>query len=189
MGKSSWNSGSLLRAEQSGNLDGNASNRVFQISYNPDADDDIVMDETYSPNTDNVEELITNKPIVINEYKITVASNDLVVLHQYYGDLLGDSNMYNWNTTVADFHRGLKQWVLCPGAKQAYEDTSGINSMEHSNQYATRSLSFKRRKGARPITLSKNKGGAFGFTVSNLSGNEDAFYWCLVEIKDWAILD
>jgi len=189
MGKSSWNSGSLLRAEQSGNLDANASNRIFQISYNPAVDDDSAMDENYDPNFLNTEELFTNKPIIIKEYKVTVASNDLVVLHQYYGDLSGASNIYNWNTTVSDFHRGLKQWVLVPGAKQKYEDIEGLNSMEHSNMYATRSLTFKQRKGARPITLSKNKGSAFGFTISNLSGNDNAFFWACVEIKKWKILD
>jgi hypothetical protein len=191
MGKSSWSTGSLLRAEQSGNLDANVSNRIFQIAYSPDYDTDMTMDwkSTESPNVSGDETLLVNKPIIINEYKVTVASNDLVMLHQYYGDIDEYAELLAWNTTSPTFHRGLKQWTMCPGGKQKYIDTSGVNSLEHSNMYATRSLTFKRKKGARPIQLSKNKGSCFGMSVSNLSGNDDAFFWACVEIKKWKILD
>ena len=199
MGKSSWNSGPLMRAEVSGNLDANQSNRIFSLKYDADYDDDSVMDSNYGPNSLNLEELLTNKPIVINEYKLTVASNDLVVIHQYYGDKLLEANIQPWNTSENDFHRSLKQWTMVPGSKQkfatSWEDEAlletdiDVMSFGHSNQYAVRSIGCKRRNGARPITLSKNKGSLFGCTVSNLSGNNDAYYYAIMEVTDWAILD
>lgn len=200
MGKSSWTHGHLIRAEQSGNLGSNASNRIFEIYFDESLDPDVAIEgAAYVPNTDiNREQFPTDKPIAIKEYKVTVASNDLVVLHQYYGD---ENHTYSWNTTQRAFHSGLKQWVMIPGAKQKYLDTSGINSIEHSNQYAVRTLHFdtdyiKRKgkkgywkNGLRPIILSRNKGKTFGFTVSNLSGNDDGFFYAIVEIKRWSVLD
>lgn len=201
MGKSSFTSGPLIRAEQSGNLDGNESNRIFRLTYDHDEDDDNTISNGGSqgaPNDQNSETLITNAPLIIKEYKVTVAANDLVMLHQYYGD---ENVPFQWNTSMPDFHPALKQWVMCPGAKQKYMDNEGLNTLEHSNQYAVRTLHFdtdyiKRRgkkgywkNGLRPIVLSKNRGKEFGFTVSNLSGNDNAFFYCVVEIKRWSILE
>lgn len=160
------------------------------------------------PNTGNDELLFTNKPLAIKEYKVTVASNDLVMLHQYYGPT---GHTPNWNTQLTEFHEGLKQWVMVPGAKQEYatrwQDGSVLDGeidvlhTEHQNQYAVRTLHFdtdyiKRRgkkgywkNGLRPIVISKNKGQVFGLTVSNLSGNADAFFYAVIEIKRWSLLD
>lgn len=197
MGRSNWTNGRLLRAEQSGNLDGNESNRIFQLEFVTEGDNDsMISGGGKIPNTGNSELIFTNKPMAIKEYKVTVASSDLVALHQYYGPT---GHTPNWNTTLTEFHEGLKQWKLVPGAKQKYVDTS--NNLQHSNQYAVRTLHFdtdyiKRRgrkgywkNGLRPIVISKNKGQVFGFTVSNLSGNEDAFFYAVVEIKRWSLLD
>lgn len=212
MAVSNWEKGRLLRTEFSGNLDGNQSNGIFKIEYDQDLDDDVThfQDGNEIPNIANTEVLFTNKPLIIKEYKITVASNDLVMVHQYYGDK-ADPLEY-WNTTNAEFHRGLKQYKMVPGGKQVYPiewqadslplNVDGVDVTEtaHSNNYAVRTIHFDtdyiKRKGKkgyyknnlRPIVLSKNKGNMFGFTVSNISGNDDAFFYAFVEIKRWSTL-
>ena len=190
-----------MRAEQSGNLDGNESNVILRIEYSGKLDNDSAhfQEGDRLPNTQNEERLYTNAPLVINEYKITVASNDLVMVHQWFGDLEDVNEISVWNTTYESFHHGLKNWTMVPGSKDyrntRWQDGSVLDGeidvlgTAHSNEYAVRSLTFKKRKGSKsPIVLSKNRGGCFGFTVSNISGNEDAFYYAVVEIKDWATL-
>ena len=212
MGKSNWTHGRLIRAEQSGNLDGNESNRIFEMQFDRTLDPDTAISgDNPIPNTNTSREVWTSDvPLVIKEYKVTVASNDLVMLHQYYGDA---QQIYEWNTTNEKFHGGLKQWVMIPGAKQKYPvewqadslpfnaDGVDVTDIEHTNQYAVRTLHFdtdyiKRRgkkgywkNGLRPIVLSQNKGKRFGFTVSNLSGNDNSFFYAVVEIKRWSLLD
>lgn len=211
MGKNSWTHGRLIRSEQSGNLDGNESNRIFELQFDRSLDPDSAIEgDDAIPNLANSEMLMSDKPIAIKEYKVTVACNDLLMLHQYYGD---ENQIYEWNTTNELFHSGLKQWVMIPGAKQKYavewqrdalpENIDGVDvtELEHTNQYGIRTLHFdtdyiKRRgkkgywkNGLRPIILSQNKGKRFGFTVSNLSGNANAFFYAVVEIKRWSILD
>jgi hypothetical protein len=199
MGKNSWNSGPILRAEQSGTLAANGSNRITLITYDQDFDTDDCIDSTYGSNTANTETLKVNKPLCINEYSLTVATNDLCVIHQFYGHKELGSKLWNWDTAEADFHRGLKQWAMVPGSKQKYpmswedegvlETDIDVLTLGHSNMYAVRTIGFKKRKGARAIKLSKNKGSIFGTTVSNLSGNADTFFYAVMEIKDWALLD
>lgn len=204
MAISSWTHGKIIRAEQSGNLDGYESNQLLAIKYAQDADNDTTLldPSTRLPNVNNSESLWTNRPMKIMEYKITVASNDLVVLHQFYGD---SNHSPDWDTTDATFHKGVKQWRMVPGSKQKYIDPDG--HLQHSNQYATRTIHFDTdwiqprnkfgkptgkgfwKNNLRPITLSKNKGHKFGFTVSNFSGNEDAFFKAVIEIKRWKIID
>ena len=90
MAKNSWNNGRIIRAEQSANLDANDSNRIFQITYDYGLDDDvggnIVGGTGFPPNTANLQDFFTSQPIIIKEYEVTVAADDLVMVHQYYGD-------------------------------------------------------------------------------------------------------
>ena len=89
---------------------------------------------------------------MIKEYTFTVAGNDLMAMHQYYGD---DSQIYEWNTSNESFHKGIKQWKLIPGSKvstpQAWERDSllaaGVGqidttSFKVNNQYAARTIHF-----------------------------------------------
>lgn len=209
MGKSNWTNGRLLRAEQSGNLNANSSNRLFQLEFVNEADtDSTIAGGGKVPNTNNSEHLFTDVPMAIKEYKVTVATSDLCVLHQFYGPT---GQTPNWNTSLTEFHEGLKQWKMVPGSKQKYpirwqngSITDGeidVLNTAHSNHYAIRTLHFdtdyiKRRgkkgywkNGLRPIILSKNKGQVFGFTISNLSGNSDTFFYAIVEIKRWSLLE
>lgn len=192
MGKNSWSNGRIIRAEESANLDANDSNRIFQITYDFGLDDDAggnLVGGPNPPNDINTQDFFVSQPMIIHEYEVTVAATDLVMLHQYYGD---SDQIYEWNVSNETFHRGLKQKVLIPGGGKS----------SSNKQYAVRTLKFdtdyiKGRKGRkgywknglRPIVLSKNKGKRFGFTVSNVSGDNDAFFWAAIEIKRWSILD
>tara|TARA_B100001094_G_C18092017_1_gene750919 strand:- start:43 stop:663 length:621 start_codon:yes stop_codon:yes gene_type:complete len=203
--KASWTSGSLFRAEQSGNLGANQSEKVFEIHFDErgDSDNMEMSNGTGHINTANAELIETNRPICINEYKITVASSDLVLVHQSYAREGGErNNAFQWNTNHETFHNTTKDWIMVPGAKiksqviKRWEDEgtleTDIDVLEYetwtNNQYAVRTMGFKRRKGSKGIILSKNKAQSFGLTISNISGNDDTFYYAVVEVVDWAVL-
>jgi len=203
--KASWTSGSLFRAEQSGNLDANQSEKIFEIYFDQRASNTSMElnGGTGHINVSNAELLETNRPICINEYKVTVASSDLVLCHQSYAREGGErNNAFEWNTGHETFHSTTKDWIMVPGSKiksqviKRWEDDgvleTDIDVLEYetwtNNQYAVRTMGFKRRKGSKGIILSKNKAQSFGLTVSNISGNDNTFFYAVVEIKDWAVL-
>lgn len=203
--KSSWTSGSLFRAEQSTNLDAHASEKIFEIHFDETGDSDFMelINGQGHVNTTNSEILESNRPICINEYKITVAANDLVLVHQSYAREGGErNNSFSWNLSNDTHHSTTKDWVMVPGSKirgknnVRWEDEglleTDIDVLQvdewHDNQYAVRTMGFKRRKGGKGIILSKRKAQSFGLTVSNLTGNDDAWFYALVEVIDWAVL-
>lgn len=181
----------LLRAEVSGDFDAHESAEIFSLSYAP----------TYSnPNTPSsgatttlgVEDAFTNRPIVINDYKLELITDVTTHMYQYYCDDDEKTSANNWSTTSAEFATHLKQHKLAAGNIRS-DDAVGAAPRKNTLYYSSKkywSKKHKMWKWARPpIVLSKNKKNTFGIAINNATELNDRSYYALVTIRNWAYLD
>lgn len=183
----------LNRSEISGQFDAGESAQIMSIRFDP----------TFtSPNTPSsgsttnlgAEDLFTNRPLVINEYKMEVVHDCSTQLFQYYCDDDEITNADNWSTTSSEFLQSLKNHKLGAGSI-TQSDATGAQPVKTTLYYkkkrAPKWLFMKTgRKWLRPpIVLSANKKNCFGLSVCNVSATDARSYYAFVTIKDWAYLD
>lgn len=204
----------LRRYEDSNNLDNNESRMLFQIFY--DRTGSHTIDDA---DVDNTSDVRTNRPVAIHNYKLTIATNHLAVVHQYYGDDDDVTKLRNWGTEwdTPEFQAGLKKWKLAAGStvlspfrwetddelegilgdpestmlENYVNDQMKVTTMSFKAEYVRRGKGKKGywKNGVRPIVLSPKKQNTFGICVTNKSGSNDRSYYAVFEIKKWSFLD
>ena len=181
----------LNHHEISGQFDAGESSQIMSIRYDP----------TYSsPNTPGsgsttdlgAEDLFTNRPMIINDYKMEVIHDCSTQLFQYYCDDDELTQADNWSTTSSEFLQHLKQQKLGSGSVQP-SDAIGSRPIKTTLYYKSKRYWSKKHKMYKwirpPIVLSKNKKNCFGLSICNVSQTDNRSYYAFVTIKNWAYLD
>ena len=200
--RSNYTSGPLMRTMTSGNLDGNETNRVLRIDFDPNMDNDSThfQDGSDIPNTANDDRLYTNAGLRIGEYSLQVATNGLIMLHQWYGDQEDYAVISGYEPTQEEWHFGTKQTKMIGGHKQTYAtewqnssfipvlDGIDVTETYWSNDYKIGTLRFNSndKKSLKPIELSRYKGDTMGFSITELAGNDDTYYYAFLKINKWS---
>lgn len=179
----------LMRSEVTGQFDEDEDASLLTIKYSPGVtEQNIPGSGTSAAFGDG--DLISNKPIVIYDYKVELVTNCITQMWQYYADDDDATNASNWNLASQEFLMSLKQHRLTGGAINA--TTSSTTMGVHTLSYRAKKYWSKKHKEFRwirpPIVLSKNKKNMFGLSVHNASNLDAQSYYATVTIKRWHVM-
>lgn len=190
-----------LRTELSGNFDSQESAKLLGFRYDAGATANMPSN---SPVDLETQDWVSNRPIVIHQYKIEVQTTVPAMLWQWYCDSEDSDICSNWDFVMGDgtasassvFRAGLKQKRMVGGGavgKAGPVESSqdyALWSNVHTLRFKSKGYYSKRHKEYRwkvpPIVLSANKKDTWGVSVANISsGSDNRSFIASMEVQNW----
>lgn len=190
-----------LRTEISSNFDSQESAKLIGFNYDAAAVGNMPSNSTSDL---SAEDWNSNRPIVIKQYKVEVATTVIAMMWQYYCEKADEPIASNWDFAMGDlgaspssiFRASLKQKKMISGGYVGKAGPSGESqdysafSNVHTLHFKARGYFSKKHKEWRwivpPIVLSASKKDCFGISVANISsGSNDRSFIASIEFRDW----